>query len=70
MSHSKYIESVFTPTGMWQSTKEKEYAAFEEGVKYGGQHWKTNHDKVVIENRRLKTLIHKLETAIAASNQS
>lgn len=57
---SGYIEE-FKPTGMWQSTREKEIAAFEEGVRQGMLHWRGNHSHVVKVNRKLREQIAQLE---------
>jgi hypothetical protein len=62
------IERNFTPTGMWQSTREKEIAAFEEGVRQGMLHWAGNHKNVVKENRKLRERIKDLEKQLKGAD--
>jgi hypothetical protein len=42
---------------MWQSTREKEIAAFEAGVDYTEKHFQASHYRMKKENRRLRMKI-------------
>lgn len=69
----------FKPTSMWTAVKEKEIAAFEQGVEWGAQHWKSNLHRVakraaaermalITAETRVKVL-ERVVSQLVASNQ-